>query len=310
VTEPATTSPARIGWRAGPPGKLKWYAAAFVGTGIMATLGVFVRNVSPGNEYAITFGRFAVGLACLLGWGALRRGPRPAARPRVTWGLAASGVVLPLFVVFYIKAVVSGAMANAAFLLYLGPLIASFLAALWLGEGINRLSAALLGGALLGTLFITEFRLPQARAEAEGLAFGLLSGLFYGLFLLFNNRRVQGEGSSYARSAAQFLIAALVMAPILAWSGINLTRSDLLWVLGIGVLHGFVALTLVMAALGHLRTVEYGTISYGEPVIAALIGGIAYQEPMSALQIAGCLLVLGTGIARVSARERPVEDAP
>ena len=157
-----TTSPARSDG-AGPPGKLKRYAAAFVGTGIMATLGVFVRNVSPGNEYAITFGRFA-GLACLLGWGALRRGPRPAARPRVTWGLAASGVVLPLFVVFYIKAVVSGAMANAAFLLYLGPLIASFLAALWLGEGINRLSAALLGGALLGTLFITEFRhAPGAR---------------------------------------------------------------------------------------------------------------------------------------------------
>jgi drug/metabolite transporter (DMT)-like permease len=64
-----------------------------------------------------------------------------------------------------------------------------------------------------------------------------------------------------------------------------------------------VALTLVIAALGHLKTIEYGTISYGEPVAAALIGVIAYHERTSLLQVVGCLLVLAAGIARVLIRE-------
>lgn len=85
----------------------------------------------------------------------------------------------------------------------------------------------------------------------------------------------------------------------------SLTGADLAWIAAIGVIHGFVALTLVITALAHLRTVEYSTIAYGEPVIAALIGGLAYEETLSALQILGCALVIGAGVARALVSEQP-----
>ena len=280
-----------------------WYLAAITGTGLMATLGAFVRQVSPGNELAIALGRFSIGFVCLAALRGLRgrQGNEPPLR--ITWTLLASGLALAIFVVAYFRAVVSGTLASAAFLLYLGPLIASTLAALWLGEGFNRTSGLLLGCALLGTLFITEFRLPTGADETEGLVFGFLSGLFYGLFLVLNNQKIQARGSSQTRTSAQFLVASLVMLPVVAASGVNLEPSDLPWIAAVGVLHGFVALTLVVAALGHLKTVEYGTIAYGEPVAAALIGVFAYHESIAPLQIVGCLLVLGAGIARVLIRE-------
>ena len=106
-----------------------WYLAAITGTGLMATLGVFVRQVSPGNELAIALGRFSIGFVCLA---ALRRlaGRQTSEQPlRITWALLASGLALAMFVVCYFRAIVSGTLANAAFLLYLGPLIASTLAA-------------------------------------------------------------------------------------------------------------------------------------------------------------------------------------
>lgn len=306
--------------------KLIWYGAAIAATAMMATLGVFVRHVSAGNEYGIALGRFSIGLVCLTLWRAASpqtplhdmergltrntlplsmtwRGGRGVRLNRLSWPLIASGIALPVFVICYFKAVVSGPLANAAFLLYLGPLIASTLAALWLGEGFNRISVILLGGALLGTLFITEFRLPDNADQIESLVFGSLSGLFYGLFLLFNNRKLLGEVDSLAATSTQFLIATLVMVPVVAVSGINLKPSDLPWIAAVGVIHGFLALTLVIAALAYLKTIEYGTISYGEPVIAALLGGLLYDEHISLMQIVGCGLVLIAGIARVFMRE-------
>ena len=279
-------------------GKWVWYLAALAGTFIMATLGVFVRQVSPGNEFAIALGRFGIGFACLAGLRALQP-DGGGESPGVSWAHAAAGVSLALFVFSYFKAVHGGTLANAAFLLYLGPLIASSLAALWLEERFDRVSGLLLGCAVLGTLFITEFKLPDGSQQAESLVFGLLSGLFYGLFLLFNNSRLQGGGSSSANTSHQLGIAALVMIPFVAVDGVNLDAADAVWIAAIGILHGFLALTLVIASLKYLKTIEYGTISYGEPVIAALIGALAYHERISGLQLVGCFLVFAAGMARI-----------
>lgn len=287
-----------------------WYAAALTGTSLMATLGAFVRQISPGNELVIALGRFGFGLICLAVFLALRPGPRRPQTWRLSWPLVGAGVFMPLFVVSYFRAVNTGTMANAAFLLYLGPLIASSLAAVWLREGFSRLSGALLGLALLGTLLITEFELPRRAEDAESLVFGLLSGLFYGLFLVANNRQVQSDQSGYAAVAAQFAVATLVIAPFVALSSPSIDAADLAWIAAIGVIHGFVALTLVITALAHLRTIEYSTIAYGEPVIAALIGGLAFQESLSPLQLLGCALVLGAGLARVFFSERPHRERP
>jgi drug/metabolite transporter (DMT)-like permease len=72
-----------------------------------------------------------------------------------------------------------------------------------------------------------------------------------------------------------------------------------------------VALTLVITALGHLKTIEYGTISYGEPVMAALLGVALYHERISPFQAVGCFLVLAAGIARVVVQEdSPVRSIP
>jgi drug/metabolite transporter (DMT)-like permease len=265
----------------------------------MATLGVFVREVSPGNEFAIALGRFGIGWMCLAALRTSMRKNSTEKTIRVSWALAGAGISLPLFVVCYFKAVLSGTLANAAFLLYLGPLIASTLAAVSFREGFDRVSAVLLGCALLGTLFITEFKLPDDSSQIESVVYGFLSGLFYGLFLFFNSSRLQGDGGRFTVTFYQFLIATLVMIPVVAIAGMNLTLSDAPWVVAVGVVHGFVALTLVIMALGHLKTIEYGTISYGEPVVAALIGGIAYGERLSVLQVVGCLIVLAAGLARV-----------
>ncbi len=284
-------------------GKLIWYLAAVAGTGMMATLGVFVRSVSAGNDFAMALGRFGIGFLCLAGLRAFTRQDPRETKVRNSWALIASGVMMPAFVVCYIKAVLAGTMANAAFLIYLGPLVASVLSAIVLGEGFNRLSGVLLGCAVLGTLFITEFRIPDNSKQLESLVFGVLSGLFYGLFLFLNNPRLQGDTSGFGGIFYQFMWATLVMLLVVAAAGAHLTWPDIPWIIAIGIIHGFGALTLVILALRHLKTIEYGTISYGEPVAAALIGVGFYHESVSLWQVVGGLFVIAAGIMRIFIRE-------
>ena len=69
-------------------GKWVWYLAAIAGTFIMATLGAFVRQVSPGNEYAIALGRFGIGFVCLAGLRALMASPKLLMLDEPSLGLA------------------------------------------------------------------------------------------------------------------------------------------------------------------------------------------------------------------------------
>ena len=64
------------------------------------------------------------------------------------------------------------------------------------------------------------------------------------------------------------------------------------WLIAIGVVHGFVVLLLVAYAIRKLPAVQFGTVSYLEPVVAVGVGCFFYGETVSFLQGIGFVLVL------------------
>ena len=72
------------------------------------------------------------------------------------------------------------------------------------------------------------------------------------------------------------------------------------WLLAIGLVHGFGAITLLVLAIKHLPAYQYATLSYVEPLAAAVIGALVYGEMLNPWQIAGCALILVAGLTRAA----------
>ena len=89
------------------------------------------------------------------------------------------------------------------------------------------------------------------------------------------------------------------MLPFLDVSIQIVTLKDVNCLMAIGLFQGFIAISLFTFAVKHLKTVEYGTVSYVEPLIASLIGVFLYSESLTLFQLAGCLIVLSGGMIQV-----------
>lgn len=198
----------------------------------------------------------------------------------------------------YVNAISVTSLANAVFLLYLGPVLAVALAALILKEQFNRFNLVILLLAFLGFMCLLDFKINFATGSSQGYLWGLGAGLCYALSIVFN-RMIPKDIPALTRAFYQFLFGTLTLLPFFNKTVLSVSRTDLFWILGIGLFHGFLAFTLAIFALKHLKAVEFGTISYLEPLMASGVGLMLYGERLSGVQIVGCSLVFIAGIMQV-----------
>jgi len=147
--------------------KITGYTAAIISVILLGPMGIFVRNISA-NEYIITFARLGLGLVflCLLLW--IRKSLKQTATIKVSFPLVSTGILMAMAILCYTKAINSTSLANAVFLLYLGPLIAVGIAALFLKEKFTFINGCLLGLAFIGFLFLLEFNVSPDINESKG----------------------------------------------------------------------------------------------------------------------------------------------
>jgi drug/metabolite transporter (DMT)-like permease len=272
------------------------YGAAISAAILMGSLGIFVRNISA-DTTIIAFARWSLGFMFLFGFLSLTSNLR-AVKVSISPYLVASGLSIGLCVWFYIKAITHTSLANAVFLLYLGPLLAVAFAYLLLREKITLPNILLMSLALVGCLFVVQFDFSFSRADALGNVYGLLSALCYASIIV-TNRKIPPQVSPLGLSFYQLLIATLSLIPCLAWHKIHMPLKDLPWLLAVGFFQGFLGLTFVIFAIRHLTAYEYGILSYLEPVTATLIGVMIYTEPMSPLQAVGGSLIVLSGLVQI-----------
>ncbi len=286
-----STAPPRHGTKRKPLG----YLHASLAASLMGSLGIFVRHIAA-SEQLIALARFALGLLFLTAYLGLGRGLTRLVRLRPTLSLVASGPALALCILFYTGSIRSTSLANAAFLLYLGPLLATALAALLNGRWPSLGQLGLLGLAFLGLLLLLELELSLSRA-GDYLE-GALSAAFYALFIV-TNRRIDPGIPPVFRAFHQLLFGTLTLLPVLVTTEVGFSRSDGCWLIAVGLLHGFLAITLMASALECLEAHEYGVISYLEPLVATLLGLLLFSEELSPRQAIGGALILLAGLARV-----------
>jgi drug/metabolite transporter (DMT)-like permease len=276
--------------------KLIGLLSAISAFSLMGSFGVFVRNISV-DESVIACSRFGVGFLFMGLSLILRRQWRPL-KAHISWPLLMSGIFLALCILFYSNAIAATTLANAAFLLYLAPLIASILAHFLLREQLKVFNASLILLAFVGSSFLLSFDYRSGVTGSDGQLLALASALCYALFIIAN-RMISSAVSTDSRAFYQLLFGALVLLPFASKIELPFRPHDLYWLLAVGFFQGYLAISLMIISLRYLRAHEYGTISYIEPIVAALVGFLIYSESLSLLQVLGCSLILVSGFTQI-----------
>jgi len=283
------------------------FAVALAGIGVFSTMDAVMKGLalSIGAYNALLWRTLA---GALLGGAVflLRRMPWP--RGRALRMHLVRGSLSSIMAVLFFWGLARVPMAQAIALAFIAPLVALYLAALWLKEKIRRRAvlASLLGFAGVAVILAGQARAELGPEAMMGSAAILLSASLYAANIILMRAQAQVAGPvevAFFMSAimsACFLVAAPVLAVFPAaaeWPAI--VAAALL---------AFASLMLLAWAYARAEAQHLAPTEYSGFVWAAFYGWLIFAEPVRPFTLAGAAMIVGACL--VAARTRlPAEHA-
>ena len=206
-----------------------------------------------------------------------------------------TGVVSVLFFTLcYFSCQKLCSLAVAAVLLYTSPAFVVILSAiLWKDKIAKRKLLALLL-AFLGCTFVTGIWSGSASVTAWGAVLGVASGFFYGLYSIFG-RYALAHYKPFTVTFYTFLFAGLGALAVLrpAELAAGFAVPGMAWVaLGLIVICTVAPYLLYTYGLAGMDSGKAAILASVEPVTAAVVGVLAFGEPMSVTVLLGLVCIL------------------
>jgi drug/metabolite transporter (DMT)-like permease len=272
--------------------------AVMTGAALLGLSPIWVRLSELGPQ-ATTFWRFALALPILLLW-SLQPGPKPSA-PQIRL-LILAGVLFGLDISLWSAALGHTSVANATLLSNMTPVFAATFG--WL-VWKERLGAAVLFGgavALAGAVTLALARVHAdtgpAASDAEGWlgdGLGLVSAVWYAGYLLM----VRGIGRSVSLGAVMFWSClgalGLALCTTLIMGEALLPHSLRGWsiLIGLALVVQIAGQGLIAYGVGRLPIAFSTVLLWIQPLAAAALSWMFFDERLGALAFVGAALILG-----------------
>ncbi|AJP73549.1 DMT family transporter [Sphingomonas hengshuiensis] len=263
--------------------------AAIVANVALAFGPLFVRMADVG-PVASGFWRLALATPLLL-FAALAMGERPLRSARGHWPLLiVAGLAFAADLASWHVGIVRTTLANStlfgnsATLIY--PIYGFLVARMWPSR---PQAAALLLAAIGGALLLGRSAELSPRHLAGDL-FCLFAGLLYAVYFICmaRVRTAMTPLPALALSSFATIPALLVLALAL---GERVVPGDWLPLLGLALFSQVIGQGCMIYALGHLSPLVVGITLLIQPVVAAIVGWIAYAERLTLPDLVGAVLV-------------------
>lgn len=287
--------------------------AIVVSATAMGTAGLFGRMATPPGAVigeALTLGRMLVGALGMLVILAVTRRLGELRRTRLSWSVALGGTFLGLSLATYLSATVLTSLSLAVVLHLLGPVLATLLARVLLGERVSGLATVSLTTSFVGMMLAAGLVDGHSAASSDdqtlGVLLGLASGVLYGAALLCY--RYRADMPADVRSFWNFVFGSVGTGAMVAVTRPDLsgmTSTNWAWAVAFFLVCGLLALGLLVVAGKHLRSAELSALSYLEVVVAVLVGSAVFGEAVSpAAAIGAGLIVLAAMMPLAAAHQR------
>lgn len=220
------------------------------------------------------------------------------------------GLVATVMAVLFFWGLGRVPMAQAIALAFIAPLIALFLAAILLGEKIERraIFASLLGLAGVVVIFAGQARAELGPEALAGSLAILLSACLYAYNIILMRQQAQVAGPievAFFMSGITALTLALA-APMLG----EFPAAEHWPLILLGSLLAFGSLVLLAWAYARAQAQHLAPVEYTSFIWAALLGWFIFAEPVGLFTLAGAALIVIACLIAASRRAAdPVSQA-
>lgn len=211
--------------------------------------------------------------------------------------LAMGLVSILFFTLCYFRSQQVSSLAVAAILLYTAPTFVVLLSALIWKDRITKRKLLALVLAFLGCCFVAGILNGQLSLTPQGLLLGIGSGLFYSSYTIFGRFALQ-HYSPFTVTFYTFLIAGVGSLALTNTEDLYTTfhsPAGILFSLGMMVLGTVLPYLLYTKGLNDLGDSGKASILASiEPVVASLVGILAFGEPMTLGVVLGLVCILAS----------------
>lgn len=257
-------------------------------------------GLEAGNIILIRCGIAAVGYALIMA-----AADRKAfiIRPKDWWIFLGLGIVSVLFfTVCYFQAMMLMSLSAAAILLYTAPVFVILLSALLFKEKITARKILAMLLAFSGCCLTSGIIGSSSTVTFVGILYGLGSGIGYALYSIFGKFAIQrGYGPFSITFYASFLAAlgaGLIWGFEKPFAVMTASPTNALLCLGAGIITCLLPYLLYTKGIQGMEAGKASVIASVEPVVATLVGMLAFGEVLTPWNAIGIALVL-TAIALI-----------
>jgi drug/metabolite transporter (DMT)-like permease len=219
---------------------------------------------------------------------------------------ALAGALFGVNLAFVFAALQHASVAVLSVIQALQPGVVLLVASPWLGERATRWHVFWTGVGVLGVGVVILGGNPEVRGDAVGIAFAVGSMLTFTTYYLINRRvRATTAIDPIEWMAGVTLFAGLAITPVaLATSSLDdyrqMGRADWLYLIFVAGMVGIVGHTMMSWAHKFIPATRSSLCLLGMNVVAIAAAWPLHDEPITWLQVAGGLVVLGAVAAVVS----------
>ena len=204
-------------------------------------------------------------------------------------------VCVVLFTLMYFSCQEQCSLAVAAILLYTAPAFVMLMSAVLFHESITKRKLLALLIAFAGCAFVSGVFSDGLSVTTSGLLMGIGSAFFYALYSIFARYALahyQALTVTYYTFLCAGIASLFVGSPTQVIGLLSASPTIPLLALGLVVVSTVLPFVLYTKGLVHVESGKASILASDKPVAAAVIGVLAFGEPMSVSVVLGLGCVL------------------
>lgn len=213
------------------------------------------------------------------------------------WFLCMGVISITVFTLLYFSCQQYCSLAVAAILLYTAPTFVVIMSAILWREPVTRKKLLALAVAFLGCATVSGVFSGGLSVTPRGFLLGLGSGFFYATYSIFGRYALANYKPltvTYYTFAFAALASLFVTRPAAVLSTVAADGRLALLVLGLAAIATVIPYLFYTKGLAQVESGKASILASIEPVVAALVGVIAFGEPMTAGVALGLVCILAS----------------
>lgn len=207
-----------------------------------------------------------------------------------------SGVAMGTSWMFLYEAYAQIGVSISSLLYYCGPVIVMILSPIIFKEKLTWTKIVGFLAVLIG-IFAVNGSAFDGGGNMFGIFCGIMSAVMYSVMVIANKKaeHIKGMENSAIQLAVSFLTAA-VFVGIKSGYAIELSASDAVWILILGLINTGIGCYFYFSSIGSLPVQTVAICGYLEPLSAVIFSVIFLHEKMTLLQVIGAVLIIGGAV--------------